>query len=69
MQQTGRPTILSKNLKLSERMLYHYLNFMKSEMNAPIIYRTDKQSYCYTKDANFCFVIREKKQEILSKYD
>ena len=59
IQQTGPPKVLAEKLKLSERMLYHYLNFMKTEMNAPIKYRYEKQSYCYTEDHGFCFVRRK----------
>ena len=60
IQQTGSPKSLAENLKLSERMVYHYLNYMKLEMNAPIVYNFKKQSYCYTEDAGFCFVRRDK---------
>jgi len=58
-QMTGTPKKLAYQLNLSERMVYHYLNFMKSEMKAPITYRSDKQSYCYTEETGFCFVRRE----------
>ncbi|MBV6879032.1 hypothetical protein KVY03_04160 [Epilithonimonas sp. FP105] len=59
IQQTGSPKGLAENLKMSERMVYHYLNYMKSEMNAPIKYNFKKQSYCYTDDAGFCFIIKK----------
>lgn len=56
IQKTGSPKSLANNLRLSERMVYHYLNYMKSEMNAPIKYNLKKQSYYYTEDSGFCFV-------------
>jgi len=59
IQQTGSPKNLADNLKLSERMVYNYLNYMKSEMNAPIKYNFKKQSYYYTEDVGFCFVRKD----------
>src|SRR5690554_5179662 len=57
-QRTGNPRDLAYHLSLSERIVYNYLSFMKTELNAPIKYNNHKQSYYYTCETPFCFVMR-----------
>jgi hypothetical protein len=39
---------LAKKLAVSERMIYKYLDILKSEFNAPINYNRSIQSYYFT---------------------
>lgn len=45
---TGRPIDFAKKLNMSERSLYNYINFMRIQLNAPIEYSNEMQSYFYT---------------------
>lgn len=47
-QKTGNPAELSKKLAVSERMVYKYLDVLKTEFNAPIKYNRSTQSYYFT---------------------
>lgn len=46
-ERTGSPKELCIKLGISERTVYNYISFMKNELNAPIKYRSNKDSYCY----------------------
>ena len=45
---TGSPTDFAKRLGISTRTLFNYINFMKSQLRAPIEYSNTMQSYFYT---------------------
>lgn len=47
-KQTGSPRDLALKVGISERMLYHYIAFMREELKAPIVY--DSQNTCYHYD-------------------
>jgi transcriptional antiterminator len=47
-KNTGNPAALAKKLAVSERMIYKYLDILKSEFNAPINYNRSIQSYYFT---------------------
>jgi transcriptional antiterminator len=47
-KNTGTPANLSKKLAVSERMIYKYLDILKSEFNAPIKFNRSTQSYYFT---------------------
>lgn len=47
-QKTGNPAELSKKLAVSERMVYKYLDVLKTEFNAPIKFNRSTQSYYFT---------------------
>ena len=47
-KNTGTPAELSKKLAVSERMIYKYLDILKSEFNAPIKYNHAIQTYYFT---------------------
>jgi transcriptional antiterminator len=55
LEQTGTPKDLGFKLGVSTRTLYEYIAFMKQELNAPIIYVRQKQSYKYVTKCRFCF--------------
>ncbi len=46
-QITGSPKQLALKLGISERSVFNYISFMKSELNAPICYNSQKESYHY----------------------
>jgi hypothetical protein len=54
-QLTGSPNDLASKLELSIRTVYNYLEFMKTELNAPIQYNNSKKSYCYESECEFKF--------------
>ncbi len=54
-EQTGSPKKLASKLGITERSVYNYISFMKKEMEAPILYNSQRQSYIYTDDCDFKF--------------
>lgn len=54
--QTGSPKGLAFKLGVSERSVYNYIGFMKTELNAPIAYEVQKSSYYYERVCEFSFV-------------
>lgn len=55
LDQTGAPKDLGVKLGISVRTLYEYIAFMKQELNAPVVYERDKQSYKYSSNCILCF--------------
>jgi predicted DNA-binding transcriptional regulator YafY len=55
LEQTGTPKDLGFKLGISTRTLYEYIAFMKQELNAPIVYERQKQSYKYSILCGLCF--------------
>jgi hypothetical protein len=47
--RSGEPKTMAEKLAISERMLYHFLSFMKTELNAPIKYDKSKKRYFYSR--------------------
>jgi predicted transcriptional regulator len=45
---TGKPTELATKLGVTERMVYKYLDILKSEFNAPIKYNHSTKTYFFT---------------------
>lgn len=56
LQNTGSPKDLAKQLGLSERSVHNYIGFMRRDLQAPIKYDTNKNTYYYYEEAKFCFV-------------
>lgn len=54
-ERTGNPKELSQKLGLSERSVFNYINYMKTELNAPIFFNTQRKNYCYDRDCELCF--------------
>jgi transcriptional antiterminator len=52
-EMTGSPKQLASKLGITERSVYNYISFMKKEMNAPIKYDYQIQSYVYCDDWEF----------------
>lgn len=57
---TGNPNELATKLNISLRTLHDTLNFMKNELNAPIVYNSTRRSYCYKEDGLICFKYQKK---------
>ena len=47
IEKTGPPFQFANQLKISERMLYNYLDILKNEFAAPISFCKIKQSYYF----------------------
>ena len=60
-KNTGNPAALSKKLAVSERMIYKYLDILKTEFNAPIKYNRANQSYFFTEDGSIDLKWQEEK--------
>lgn len=58
-KQTGKPKEFALKLGLSERMIYHYLSYMKDELKAPISY--DAALGCYYYETECALNFRGKK--------
>lgn len=56
-QRTGKPKEFAAKIGLSERMLYNYLKFLKTSMQAPITYNRLKQTYLYQEPGFLCINI------------
>lgn len=52
---TGNPKNFADKLGISERTIYNYLEYMKTELHAPIIYNSLKKSYCYDGECGLRF--------------
>ena len=48
-EQSGTPNELADKLGISVRTVYNYTSYMKTELNAPIVFDTQKGNYCYNK--------------------
>lgn len=46
--ETGNPAELATKLGVSERMIYKYLDILKSEFNAPIKYNHSAKTYFFS---------------------
>ncbi len=54
-ERTGSPKELALKLGISERTVFNYISYMKSELDAPISYDSQKESYHYTSDCELNF--------------
>ena len=55
-ESTGNPKIFAMKLNVSERTIYNYINFMRNELKAPIIYNRFKGTYQYATNCNIKFI-------------
>ncbi len=55
VELTGSPKDFAKKISVSERTIYNYLEFMKTELRAPIVYNNSKKSYYYDGECGLKF--------------
>jgi predicted DNA-binding transcriptional regulator YafY len=48
--KTGTPHEFSKKVKISERMLYKYIELLKQEFNAPVKYDKTLKTYYFSEN-------------------
>jgi len=46
-QRTGKPRLLASRIGVSERTVYHYISFLKTELKAPIKWDAMRETYIY----------------------
>jgi predicted DNA-binding transcriptional regulator YafY len=49
-RKTGTPKELAKKLKISERMVYKYMDELKQEFNAPVKYDKTLKTYYFSEN-------------------
>lgn len=49
-------------LNISERTIYNYINFIRKELKAPIIYNRVKGTYQYDRNCNINFIHNERNE-------
>jgi predicted transcriptional regulator len=49
---TGSPSEIALKIGVTERMVYKYMEILKSEFNAPIKYNRANQSYFFTEEGS-----------------
>jgi hypothetical protein len=54
-ERTGNPKELSYKLGISERTVFNYISFMKTELNAPIVFNSQTKNYNYNRVCELCF--------------
>lgn len=53
--RAGNSVELSAKLSISVRSIYNYISFMKTELNAPIIYDSQNKKYRYERECELNF--------------
>jgi predicted DNA-binding transcriptional regulator YafY len=53
--ETGNAKEIAKSLEVSERMVYKYLDVLKSEFNVPLKYNHKKNTYYFTDQGTIDF--------------
>jgi predicted DNA-binding transcriptional regulator YafY len=46
-ERTGSAKVAAEKIGVSERMVFHYVNILKNQLNAPINYNREKQSFVF----------------------
>ena len=46
-ERTGSAKVAAEKIGVSERMIFHYVNILKNQLNAPINYNREKQSFVF----------------------
>jgi transcriptional antiterminator len=54
-QRTGKPKVLASRIGVSERTVYHYISFIKTELKAPVKWDTMRESYVYETNGKLHF--------------
>lgn len=55
-QRTGTPKQLAEKMNLCERTIFIYLNFMKKELKAPIMWDHINSTYYYKENGSLDFL-------------
>jgi hypothetical protein len=61
--QTGTPHEFSKKVKISERMLYKYIELLKQEFNAPVKYDKTHKTYYFSENGTLNLRWKPKKTQ------
>lgn len=56
---TGSPDCLAEHLNISRRALFDTLNFMRVQLDAPIVYSKIRRTYTYQEHGSFSFKYRK----------
>jgi hypothetical protein len=54
-QRTGKPKVLATRIGVSERTVYNYISFIKTELKAPVKWDTMIESYVYESNGKLNF--------------
>jgi transcriptional antiterminator len=54
-ERSGTPKELAAKLEISERSVYNYISYMKTDLNAPITYDNQKGNYRYERVCELSF--------------
>jgi hypothetical protein len=54
-QRTGKPSALASRIGISERTVYHYISFIKTELKAPVKWNAMKETYVYETNGKLHF--------------
>jgi HTH domain len=54
-ERTGTPNELSNKLDISVRTVFNYINFMKADLEAPIVFNSQTKNYYYDRVCDLCF--------------
>ncbi len=65
---TGSPAEIALKIGVTERMVYKYLDILKTEFNAPIKYNRANQSYFFTEDGSIDLRWQEEEKQT-NKYN
>jgi hypothetical protein len=58
-QRTGKPKVLASRIGVSERTVYHYIRFIKTELKAPVKWYAMKETYVYESNGKLNFEWQE----------
>jgi hypothetical protein len=49
-ERTGNAKLAADKVGVSERMIFNYVNILKNQLNAPINYNREKQSFVFSEE-------------------
>ena len=52
-ERTGNAKVAAEKIGISERMVYNYVHILKTQLNAPINYNRNKQSFVFSENGSF----------------
>jgi hypothetical protein len=54
-QRTGKPSVLASRIGVSERTVYNYISFIKTELKAPVKWDAMKETYVFESNGKLNF--------------